>query len=74
MGYSWPQWCDLVLVSHSTHHRAVPDRVPLLVPTRLMALKHGASLVWSPEVVDKAILHAERVVDRKSLAKFHPLP
>ncbi|KAL4070451.1 hypothetical protein J3A83DRAFT_4094292 [Scleroderma citrinum] len=33
------------------------------LPTRLMSLKHGASLVWSPEVVDKAILHAERVVD-----------
>ena len=34
------------------------------VPTRLFALKHGASLVWGPEIVDKAILHAERVVDR----------
>ncbi|KAI6120866.1 hypothetical protein EDD16DRAFT_1705365 [Pisolithus croceorrhizus] len=34
-----------------------------MFPTRLMALKHGASLVWGPEVVDKAILHAERVVD-----------
>ncbi|KIO06985.1 hypothetical protein M404DRAFT_137681 [Pisolithus tinctorius Marx 270] len=33
------------------------------LPTRLMALKHGASLVWGPEVVDKAILRAERVVD-----------
>jgi tRNA-dihydrouridine synthase 2 len=37
-----------------------------LVPTRLFALKHGASLVWGPEMVDKAILHAERVVDRES--------
>lgn len=36
----------------------------LAVPTRLYALKHGASLVWGPETVDKAILHAERVVDR----------
>ncbi|KAH8119724.1 FMN-linked oxidoreductase [Phellopilus nigrolimitatus] len=33
------------------------------LPTRLYALKHGATLVWSPEVVDKAILHSERVVD-----------
>ncbi|KIL00800.1 hypothetical protein PAXRUDRAFT_821252 [Paxillus rubicundulus Ve08.2h10] len=33
------------------------------LPTRLMALKHGATLVWGPEVVDKAILHAERAVD-----------
>jgi len=34
-----------------------------------MALKHGATLVWGPEMVDKAILHAEREVDRK----YHPL-
>ncbi|KAJ7665658.1 hypothetical protein B0H17DRAFT_288426 [Mycena rosella] len=33
------------------------------LPTRLFALKHGAALVWGPEIVDKAILHAERVVD-----------
>ncbi|KAF7307534.1 tRNA-dihydrouridine synthase 2 [Mycena indigotica] len=33
------------------------------LPTRLFALKHGANLVWGPEIVDKAILHAERVVD-----------
>ena len=36
------------------------------VPTRLFSLKHGASLVWGPEIVDKAILHAERAVDRAS--------
>lgn len=40
------------------------------VPTRLFSLKHGASLVWGPEIVDKAILHAERVVDRTS--RFFP--
>ncbi|KIK71575.1 hypothetical protein GYMLUDRAFT_33777 [Collybiopsis luxurians FD-317 M1] len=33
------------------------------LPTRLFALKHGASLVWAPELIDKAILHTERVVD-----------
>lgn len=38
----------------------------MIVPTRLYALKHGATLVWGPEIVDKAILHAERVVDRES--------
>lgn len=27
-------------------------------------MKHGATLVWSPEIVDKAILHAEREVNR----------
>lgn len=35
------------------------------VPTRLFSLKYGANLVWGPETVDKAILHATRVVDRK---------
>ncbi|KAJ7447258.1 hypothetical protein FB451DRAFT_1567638 [Mycena latifolia] len=33
------------------------------LPTRLFALKHGATLVWGPEIVDRAILHAERAVD-----------
>ncbi|KZP15653.1 FMN-linked oxidoreductase [Athelia psychrophila] len=33
------------------------------LPTRLFALKHGADLVWGPEMVDKAMLNAERVVD-----------
>ncbi|KAF8590796.1 FMN-linked oxidoreductase [Ramaria rubella] len=33
------------------------------LPTRLFALKHGAKLVWGPEIVDRAMLHAERVVD-----------
>ncbi|KDQ51119.1 hypothetical protein JAAARDRAFT_41389 [Jaapia argillacea MUCL 33604] len=55
-----------------------------VLPTRLFALKHGAKLVWAPEIVDKAILHSERVVDPitgvisyngKSRAMFttHPL-
>lgn len=38
------------------------------VPTRLFALKHGATMVWGPEMVDKAILHSERAVDRKVLS------
>lgn len=39
--------------------------MPLLaVPTRLFALQHGATLVWGPEIVDKAILHSTREVDR----------
>ncbi|KAI0294696.1 hypothetical protein B0F90DRAFT_1670397 [Multifurca ochricompacta] len=33
------------------------------LPTRLFALKHGAKLVWGPEMVDKAMVLAERVVD-----------
>jgi tRNA-dihydrouridine synthase 2 len=40
--------------------------IDVTVPTRLFALKHGATLVWGPEMVDKAILHAERTVDRNS--------
>lgn len=43
------------------------------VPTRLFALKHGADLVWGPETVDKAILHAERVIDRQSNHCLHYL-
>ncbi len=31
---------------------------------RLMALHYGAGLVWGPEIVDKAIIGAQRVVDR----------
>jgi tRNA-dihydrouridine synthase 2 len=43
------------------------------VPTRLMALKYGAKLVWGPEVIDKAILHATRNVDREchSIIEMH---
>jgi tRNA-dihydrouridine synthase 2 len=36
----------------------------ITVVTRLFALKYGANLVWGPEIVDKAILHAERRVNR----------
>lgn len=31
------------------------------IPTRLMALRHGADLVWSPEIVDKKLVKCERV-------------
>jgi len=44
-----------------------------LVPTRLFALKHGATLVWGPEIVDKAILHAKREVDRASLCLLNTI-
>ena len=39
------------------------------VPTRLFALKHGAKLVWGPEMVDKAMLNSERVVDSASSSR-----
>uniref|UniRef100_A0A060T1D9 ARAD1C23958p n=1 Tax=Blastobotrys adeninivorans TaxID=409370 RepID=A0A060T1D9_BLAAD len=31
------------------------------LPTRLLALKYGADLVWSPEIVDKKIISCQRV-------------
>jgi tRNA-dihydrouridine synthase 2 len=33
------------------------------LPTRLMALKYGADLVWSPEIVDKKLIKCERFVN-----------
>ncbi|KAG0137587.1 hypothetical protein HOY82DRAFT_477688 [Tuber indicum] len=35
------------------------------LPTRLLALKYGADLVWGPETVDKGIIGAQRVVNSK---------
>ncbi|KAG0671750.1 hypothetical protein C6P45_005015 [Maudiozyma exigua] len=31
------------------------------LPTRLLALKHGADLVWSPEIIDIKLIQTERV-------------
>lgn len=62
----WRLWCGLVPVRFPlTSDYDVLYELHTLVPTRLFSLKYGASLVWSPEVVDKAILHTERVVDRE---------
>ncbi|KAK6457196.1 uncharacterized protein RJT20DRAFT_127357 [Scheffersomyces xylosifermentans] len=33
------------------------------LPNRLMALRHGADLVWSPELVDKKLIQVTRVVN-----------
>lgn len=46
-------------------HLAPMVRIGTL-PTRLMALEYGASLVWGPEIVDKAIIGSERTVDEKT--------
>lgn len=35
------------------------------LPMRLLSLYYGAGLVWSPEIVDKAIIGAERTVCRE---------
>lgn len=66
MVYFSHQWLDLVLVRVDSVFaiRSELIQFSITVPTRLMALKHGATLVWGPEMVDKAILHAEREVDR----------
>jgi hypothetical protein len=43
-------------------HLAPMVRIGTL-PTRLLALEYGATLVWGPEIVDKAIIGSERIVD-----------
>ncbi|KAK0539259.1 tRNA-dihydrouridine synthase 2 [Tilletia horrida] len=41
------------------------------LPTRLLSLRYGADLVWGPEIVDRAIMAAERKVDpRTGLVDF----
>lgn len=35
------------------------------LPTRLMALKHGADLVWTPEMVDKKVIQTTRIVNEQ---------
>ncbi|KAL3235691.1 tRNA-dihydrouridine(20) synthase (NAD(+)) RNJ42_02467 [Nakaseomyces bracarensis] len=44
------------------------------LPTRLLSLKYGADLVWSPEIVDKKILQTERVVNTALNTIDHVLP
>ncbi|KAG9027748.1 hypothetical protein FRB95_007407 [Tulasnella sp. JGI-2019a] len=42
------------------------------LPSRLLALKYGADLVWGPETVDKAIIGCERAVDeRTGVVSYH---
>ncbi|SCU80228.1 LADA_0B05820g1_1 [Lachancea dasiensis] len=35
------------------------------LPTRLLALKYGADLVWSPEIIDKKLIQCQRVDNKK---------
>lgn len=68
MACSLRLWFGPVLVSTQINFlRYITYKSP--VPTRLFALKHGATMVWGPEIVDKAILHAKREVDR---TQTHP--
>ncbi|MCO5611817.1 hypothetical protein L7F22_066076 [Adiantum nelumboides] len=36
------------------------------LPTRLLSLQYGADLVWSPEIVDRAIIGCDRTVNQKT--------
>ncbi|ODV68132.1 FMN-linked oxidoreductase [Hyphopichia burtonii NRRL Y-1933] len=35
------------------------------LPTRIMALNHGADLVWSPEIVDKKLIQCTRIANEE---------
>ncbi|ONH68872.1 tRNA-dihydrouridine(20) synthase [NAD(P)+] [Cyberlindnera fabianii] len=35
------------------------------LPTRLLALRHGADLVWGPEIIDKKIVTCDRIENQK---------
>ncbi|SMN21574.1 similar to Saccharomyces cerevisiae YNR015W SMM1 Dihydrouridine synthase, member of a family of dihydrouridine synthases including Dus1p, Smm1p, Dus3p, and Dus4p [Maudiozyma saulgeensis] len=35
------------------------------LPTRLLALQHGADLVWSPEIVDVKLIQTKRLINEK---------
>lgn len=72
MEYSLRLWFGPVLVSVPNHQSpsSTPNQLPHPVPTRLFALKHGATMVWGPEIIDKAMLHAQREVDRTQQKSF----
>jgi tRNA-dihydrouridine synthase 2 len=36
------------------------------LPTRLLALHHGADLVWGPETIDRAILNTTRTINSRT--------
>jgi tRNA-dihydrouridine synthase 2 len=36
------------------------------LPTRLLALRHGADLVWGPETIDRAIIDSQRSINPKT--------
>jgi tRNA-dihydrouridine synthase 2 len=55
--------------AHEVEYRGKMVLAPMVrsgsLPTRLLSLYYGAGLVWSPEIVDKAIIGATRSVDRE---------
>ncbi|PWN30740.1 FMN-linked oxidoreductase [Jaminaea rosea] len=38
------------------------------LPTRLLSLEYGADLVWGPEIIDRALMGSERIVDPQTQA------
>ena len=42
--------------------------------TRLIALENGAALVWGPEIVDKAMIGANRVEDAGGVIRYEKAP
>ncbi|KKZ64301.1 tRNA-dihydrouridine synthase 2, partial [[Emmonsia] crescens] len=45
------------------------------LPSRLLALKYGADLVWGPETIDRALIGCTRRINpRNSMVEFTRLP
>ena len=45
------------------------------LPSRLLALKYGADLVWGPETIDRALIGADRRINpRNGNVEFTRLP
>jgi tRNA-dihydrouridine synthase 2 len=36
------------------------------LPMRLLSLKYGADLVWSPEIIDRRLIKSERIINGTS--------
>lgn len=75
--------CTSQLQYHNGIFLAPMVRIGTL-PTRLLSLEYGADLVWGPEIVDRAIIGAERKVnphtgvveylkDHKQIFSCHPI-
>ena len=79
----------LLSLMTSTHRVPIPPRgvdyrgkvvlAPMVrsgeLPTRLLALKYGADLVWGPETIDRALVGASRRVNpRNGTIEFTRLP
>lgn len=57
--------CSIAMVTYAGKLCLAPMVRSGELPTRLMALKYGADLVWSPEIVDKKLIQCRRVENKK---------